>query len=834
MSTDDDDTDDDARTVIERRSSISAETRNGSGDMNVKSPRVPSPSPLASSSDGSKVNGRTSTLNRRTFTRSRSPAPRSLGIMPQPVPPSPTSFFRARSAGPAGIVLPGTLSIKFPLWPTSWEYQLRIDAKHAAEGAILMSALACVAQKLQPFSSASPSDDGLPIELHAVIFASFTYLIWNHSSCMRNPPSSTPIDLATSDPPPNPPRLQELRAPRRGTSTLSSSPISENRGYVWMTVPKNYRTSTDDGLSSGLILGPLITSAMYFVALKFDMPADGTSQPPFWLIEAPWRINNEASLTPRQALAASRRNAVDLSTLCSAALLIHVYASHWFEWRHRRRHKVCEGERGSVPRSEARKGWMYIIFTYIVCVFLLALRFAFDRAQLGVWKHLSYWEIASGSAFFQFSLYVAVRLGHRGFTLGELGLVVFGATSLFTESVNLTVAKIWPVTTTYIKTYRLPTPLLIFQLALIPGSLLTGLLLSPLLTLSRHIAQRPVRRLRFPHEKQAHRRALAVGFYLGAAFIVGGLIGSWVRWLLGRDPWLWVVFWLLEGPRPWTRPALLGTGPCLMARSRRFRPRLPTGSEPATMDANTATPSGSDPTTPVSGSGSLGLASASLTSSAVVSSMFPTMTIPHLPTDLGLGASEWLDAADRRVPTLSLNARRKFFHALAVVCSAAFALFVFAEYVRYFALYPLGAAVHVFMSDFLDSKDSGTAILSHFYLLTGCAGALWLEAPSRLLMYTGILTVGVGDAVASVIGKRVGRYRWSPTTPKTLEGSAGFTLSVVVFAWALRVCGLVEEFSIVRYGIIIGVGSMLEAVSGQNDNIILPLYVWSMLVIGLE
>jgi hypothetical protein len=166
MSTDDDDTDDDARTVIERRSSVSAETRNGGGDMNVKSPRVPSPSPLASSSDGSKVNGRTSTLNRRTFTRSRSPAPRSLGlngIMPQPVPPSPTAFFRARSAGPARIVLPGMLSIKIPLWPTPWEYQLRIDAKHAAEGAILMSALACVAQRLQPFSSASPSDDGLPI-----------------------------------------------------------------------------------------------------------------------------------------------------------------------------------------------------------------------------------------------------------------------------------------------------------------------------------------------------------------------------------------------------------------------------------------------------------------------------------------------------------------------------------------------------------------------------------------------------------------------------------------------------------------------------------------------
>lgn len=47
-----------------------------------------------------------------------------------------------------------------------------------------------------------------------------------------------------------------------------------------------------------------------------------------------------------------------------------------------------------------------------------------------------------------------------------------------------------------------------------------------------------------------------------------------------------------------------------------------------------------------------------------------------------------------------------------------------------------------------------------------------------------------------MVGKRVGRYKWSPTTPKTLEGSAGFTLSVVAFAWALRVFGLVEDFSV--------------------------------------
>ena len=125
------------------------------------------------------------------------------------------------------------------------------------------------------------------------------------------------------------------------------------------------------------------------------------------------------------------------------------------------------------------------------------------------------------------------------------------------------------------------------------------------------------------------------------------------------------------------------------------------------------------------------------------------------PESLGGVASQMMDAADQRLPTLSVNARRKFFHALAVVMfipgvavdvsdasekgadvqpafthlsfSVAFAAFNFAEYVRYFALWPLGVSVHLFLNEFLDHKDSGTAILSHFYLLAGCASPVWLE-----------------------------------------------------------------------------------------------------------
>ncbi|THH19816.1 hypothetical protein EW146_g1411, partial [Bondarzewia mesenterica] len=143
--------------------------------------------------------------------------------------------------------------------------------------------------------------------------------------------------------------------------------------------------------------------------------------------------------------------------------------------------------------------------------------------------------------------------------------------------------------------------------------------------------------------------------------------------------------------------------------------------------------------------------------------------------------------------------------------SAAFALFAFAEYVRYFALYPFGAAVHLFMNEFLDHKDSGTAILSHFYLLTGCAGSLWFEGPSRLLLYTGILAVGVGDAMASIVGKRLGRHKWSMTTSKTVEGSAAFTLSVVAFGWLLRLCGLTGDFSLLKYALIVGLSHLMDS-----------------------
>ena len=73
--------------------------------------------------------------------------------------------------------------------------------------------------------------------------------------------------------------------------------------------------------------------------------------------------------------------------------------------------------------------------------------------------------------------------------------------------------------------------------------------------------------------------------------------------------------------------------------------------------------------------------------------------------------------------------------------------------------------------------------------------------------------------------------RWSATSYKTFEGSAAFVISVVGSAWMLRLFGIVEPFSTIRYTAAISMAATLEALSVQNDNLTIPWYAWSMLVL---
>lgn len=55
---------------------------------------------------------------------------------------------------------------------------------------------------------------------------------------------------------------------------------------------------------------------------------------------------------------------------------------------------------------------------------------------------LNLFEVIIAALFYQVTLYVALRLAHGGFTLGELGLVCLGGTALCLEFLNITIARV--------------------------------------------------------------------------------------------------------------------------------------------------------------------------------------------------------------------------------------------------------------------------------------------------------------------------------------------------------------------------------------------------------
>ncbi|CDO75786.1 hypothetical protein BN946_scf184934.g1 [Trametes cinnabarina] len=172
----------------------------------------------------------------------------------------------------------------------------------------------------------------------------------------------------------------------------------------------------------------------------------GDPLPAGWLVEPPMTLPHTAAgdipVAALEALLRSRRYLVSQSTFCATLLLVHVCASWVTEARHQRKLVVPEGEVSSVPRKEGRRTYLYVLFTISVTLWILCVRIALKEMRLGIWQSMSYFEVVTSAMFFQFSLYISVRLAHRGFTFGELGLVAFGATILFMELVNLTIAKV--------------------------------------------------------------------------------------------------------------------------------------------------------------------------------------------------------------------------------------------------------------------------------------------------------------------------------------------------------------------------------------------------------
>lgn len=225
-----------------------------------------------------------------------------------------------------------------------------------------------------------------------------------------------------------------------------------------------------------------------------------------------------------------------------------------------------------------------------------------------------------------------------------------------------------------------------------------------------------------------------------------------------------------------------------------------------------------------------------------------------------------------------VDTRRKVFHGMMVVMflptifidptfvSLALililAVFLLLDLFRASQLPPLSKPLTYFLAPYVDGRDHrGPVIVSHIFLLIGCAIPLWLSLAAiertgdipwegwdvsrrEISMISGVVCVGMGDAAASLIGRRYGRRRWCWSGGKSFEGSFAFAVAVVFglgFArlWLL-LGGWAEDSgdswmtSLGKISIAATGASLTEAVlTGGNDNVIVPIILW-LLVRGLR
>lgn len=185
----------------------------------------------------------------------------------------------------------------------------------------------------------------------------------------------------------------------------------------------------------------------------------------------------------------------------------------------------------------------------------------------------------------------------------------------------------------------------------------------------------------------------------------------------------------------------------------------------------------------------------------------------------------------------SLNTSRKIWHFLILVLiiqpfqwdqtfvklslAGTISLFLMVEYLRYLKLEPFGELLDAKLRSFADFRDErGPIIISYIYLIIGVTTPFLIhDSP------VGLISLGVGDSTASIVGKYCGQLKW-PNTSKTLEGTMAFFFSTfTVGAICKYYLGYFQELSLSNWSVVCLMSALLEGNSILNDNILIPVFM---------
>jgi len=93
----------------------------------------------------------------------------------------------------------------------------------------------------------------------------------------------------------------------------------------------------------------------------------------------------------------------------------------------------------------------------------------------------------------------------------------------------------------------------------------------------------------------------------------------------------------------------------------------------------------------------------------------------------------------------------------------------FIQYLRSHNIWPWAGAMNEWMLIFLDAQDSTSLVLTPIYLVMGVFLPVLLNVPGswkavKPAHFAGVMSIGVGDSFAAIVGSTLGRHQWVHNT----------------------------------------------------------------------
>jgi len=155
----------------------------------------------------------------------------------------------------------------------------------------------------------------------------------------------------------------------------------------------------------------------------------------------------------------------------------------------------------------------------------------------------------------------------------------------------------------------------------------------------------------------------------------------------------------------------------------------------------------------------------------------------------------------------------------------------------------VAAVVDSYFKSFCDGRESGpnNLILTHIYLLIGCAFAPtisfvlldggFFSGDFLIFGLSGVVFLGIGDSLASIVGKDYGSTPWVKHSSKTHEGSTVLVFAVVIVLYLLSVWLFPRMCTIFLYVILATIGvAVVEGCTLQHDNLVCPVFFFIALL----